>query len=50
MASLLSNLRELDWADPDNFQTVYVNLGIITAGVSTQLASQRGNLDRKSVV
>ena len=46
MASLLSNLRELDWADPDNFQTVYVNLGIITAGVSTQLASQRGNLEQ----
>ena len=46
MASMLADLRELDWADPDNFQTVYINLGLITAGVNSQLLSQRGNLEQ----
>ncbi len=45
-ASMLADLRELDWSDPDNFQTVYVNLGLITAVVNTQLMSQRGNLEQ----
>ncbi len=46
MADMLTNLRELDWADPDNFQTVYVNLGVITAAVSSQIMSQRSNLEQ----
>lgn len=45
-ASMLANLREMDWSDPDNFQTVYVNLGVITAAVSSQIMSQRSNLEQ----
>lgn len=45
-AAMLADLRELDWSDPDHFQTVYVNLGLITAAVNTQLMSQRGNLEQ----
>lgn len=46
MASMIDNLRELDWADPGNFQTVYANLGLITAAVSTQIMAQRSNLEQ----
>lgn len=46
MASMIDNLRELDWADPGNFQTVYANLGLITAAVSTQILAQRSNLEQ----
>lgn len=45
MASMLDNLR-VDWADPDNFQTVYTNLGLITAAASSQIMAQRSNLEQ----
>lgn len=45
-ASMINRLAELDWAEPENFQTVYANLGLITAGVSTQIMSQRSNMEQ----
>lgn len=45
-ASMIDRLAELDWAEPENFQTVYANLGLITAGVSTQIMSQRSNMEQ----
>lgn len=46
MGAMITSLRETDWAVPENFQTVYVNLGVITAGVSTQILAQRANLEQ----
>ena len=46
MGSMIDNLRELDWADQENFQTVYANLGVITAAASTQIMAQRSNLEQ----
>lgn len=45
-APMIDKLKELDWAEPENFQTVYANLGLITAGVSTQVMSQRSNMEQ----
>lgn len=45
MGAVITNL-EVDWADPDNFQTVYVNLGVVTAGVSAQIMAQRTSLEQ----
>lgn len=46
LKTMLNELLTLDWSDPDNFGTVYVDLGLITAGVSTQLVVQRANLEQ----
>lgn len=45
-APIIDKLTGLDWADPENFQTVYANLGVITAGVSTQIMAQRSNMEQ----
>ncbi len=45
-APMIDKLTGLDWADPENFQTVYANLDVLTAGVSTQIMAQRSNLEQ----
>lgn len=46
-AGMIKELKEeLDWADPDDFQAVYINLGVITAAASSQIVSQRTNLEQ----
>lgn len=46
MKTMLDDLQELDWTNPDDFQKVYVRLGVITAAASSQIMSQRSNLEQ----